>query len=261
MSRDRAQALERFERHTAWPMLILSIAIIPLLVIPLIFELSTAVETTFFALDWFIWAAFAVEYGVRLFLSERKLRFLRANVVDLVIVVVPFLRPLRVVRSARALRALRAVRVAAFLFRGTRAAHAVLTGHKLHYVLLVMLVLVVASALLVESVESASPASNIKSVPDALWWAATTVTTVGYGDRFPVTAVGRGVAVVLMAAGVGVFGLLAASMASFFIQHKSEDSEEPTLAEVVERLDRIEKTLQQGRPEPTKLFPTAQEEP
>jgi voltage-gated potassium channel len=226
-------------------MLILSIAVLPLLLVPLIFELSPAVESTFFALDWFIWAAFAVEYGVRLFLSERKLAFLRANVVDLVIVVVPFLRPLRVVRSARALRALRAVRVAAFLFRGTRAARAVLTEHKLHYVLLVTLVLVVASALLVESVESASPEGNIKSVPDALWWAITTVTTVGYGDRFPVTAVGRGVAVVLMAAGVGVFGLFAASMASFFIQHRSDDGSEPTLTDVVERLDRIEGALKQ----------------
>jgi voltage-gated potassium channel len=115
MSRDRAQALERFERQTAWPMLLLSIAILPLLVIPLIFELSPAVETTFFALDWFIWPAFAVEYAVRLYHSEKKLRFLRANVVDLVIVLLPLLRPLRVVRSARALRALRAARAAAFL--------------------------------------------------------------------------------------------------------------------------------------------------
>jgi voltage-gated potassium channel len=63
---------------------------------------------------------------------------------------------------------------------------------------------------------------------------------------FPVTAVGREVAVVLMAAGVGVFGLLPASMASFFIQHRSGDSSEPTLGDVMERLDRIEKTLQTG---------------
>jgi voltage-gated potassium channel len=247
MSGNRAQALDRFERNTAWPMLILSIAVLPLLLIPLIFEVSPAVESTFFALDLFIWAAFAVEYGVRLFLSERKLGFLRANVVDLVIVVVPFLRPIRVVRSARALRALRAVRVSAFLFRGTRAARAVLTEHKLHYVLLVTLVLVVAGALLVEPVESASPEGNIKSLADALWWAISTVTTAGYGDRFPVTTMGRSVAVVLMAAGVGVFGLLAASMASFFIRHRSGDSSEPTLADVVERLDRIEKSLQKRR--------------
>jgi voltage-gated potassium channel len=120
---------------------------------------------------------FAVEYSVRLFLSERKLTFIRTNVFDLVIVVVPFLGPLSVVRSARPLRALRAVRVAAFLFRGTRAARTVLTEHKLHYVLLVTLALVVASAVLVESVESVSPEGNIKSVPDALWWAITTVTT------------------------------------------------------------------------------------
>jgi hypothetical protein len=55
------EALERFERQTAWPMLILSLAIIPLLVIPLAVDLSPAMRTTFFALDWIIWAAFALE--------------------------------------------------------------------------------------------------------------------------------------------------------------------------------------------------------
>jgi voltage-gated potassium channel len=242
----RAEALARFERQTAWPMLVLSIVVLPLLIIPLTFELSPAVETTFFALDWFIWAAFAAEFGIRLYLTGNKLRFLRSNVFDLVIVIVPFVRPLRVVRSARALRALRAARAGAFLFRGARAAHFVLTEHNLHYVLLVTLGLIVGSALIVESVESTAPEGNITSLADALWWAVSTVLTVGYGDRFPVTAVGRWIAVVLMAVGVGVFGLLSASMASFFIRSRSHtETSDPTLADVVERLDRIERALQQ----------------
>lgn len=51
--------LDSFERHTAWPMLVLSLAIIPLLVIPLVADLSPATEGTLFAIDWFLWAAFA----------------------------------------------------------------------------------------------------------------------------------------------------------------------------------------------------------
>jgi voltage-gated potassium channel len=108
-------ALERFERQTAIPMLVLSLAIIPLLVFPLVANLSVATESTFIALDWLIWAAFALEYGVRLWLAPEKLNFIRRNRLDLVVIVLPFLRPLRVVRSARALRVLRAARAATIL--------------------------------------------------------------------------------------------------------------------------------------------------
>jgi voltage-gated potassium channel len=234
-----AEALERFERQTAWPMLVLALAFIPLLVIPWLTELSPAVETTFFALDWFIWAAFAVEYGIRLYLAPQKGRFVRANVIDLIVVVVPFLRPLRIARSARALRLLRAARLAVLLARAARAGRRVLTGHGLHYALLVALAVTVASAGLVLEFERDAPDANIASFPDALWWAITTVTTVGYGDWFHTTAAGRGVAAVLMLIGIGLFGLLAASLASFFIEQDRERDDR--LDEVLERLERIER--------------------
>jgi voltage-gated potassium channel len=69
---ESSDALERFEQQTALPMLVLSLAIVTLLVVPLIFDLSEGAEATLFALDWFIWAVFAVEYGIRLFLAPQK---------------------------------------------------------------------------------------------------------------------------------------------------------------------------------------------
>ena len=239
-----AEALEKFERQTGWPMLILALAFIPLLVTPWLVELSPAVETTFFALDWFIWAAFAVEYGIRLYLAPAKGRFVRANVIDLVVVVVPFLRPLRIARSARALRLLRAARLAVILARAAHAGRRVLAGHGLRYGLLVALAVTVASAGLVFEFEHDAPDANITSFPDAMWWAVTTVTTVGYGDRFPTTAPGRGVAAVLMLVGIGLFGLLAASLASFFIEQDTERDER--LDEILERLERIERMQETG---------------
>ncbi|MGH2788899.1 MAG: potassium channel family protein [Actinomycetota bacterium] len=218
----RGDALERFERLAAWPMLILSIAILPLLIIPLVADLSPGTEATFIALDWIIWAVFAVEYGIRLYLAPQKGTFFRRNLIDLVVVVIPFLRPLRVVRSARALRLLRAARAGAFMIRGLDALRDVLTRHKLNYALAVAVVVVVAGALLVESFERDAPEGNIESIPDALWWAITTVTTVGYGDRFPTTAAGRGVGVVLMIVGIALFGMLAGSLASFFVEKREE---------------------------------------
>src|SRR5687768_17360875 len=102
------EALDRFERQTAWPMMVLALSIIPLLVLPLIFDLPSGVEDTFFALDWFIWVAFVLEYGIRLYLAPSKRHFVSHNVIDLLFVLIPFLRPLRIVRSARAFSLLRA---------------------------------------------------------------------------------------------------------------------------------------------------------
>jgi len=243
----RGEALERFEHQSAIPMLVLSLAIIPLLLVPLIWDLSPSVDTTFLALDWFIWAAFVVEYGVRLYLAPAKWTFVRRNKIDLALVVLPFLRPLRLLRSARGLRVLRSVRLLVILGRVFDVTRDVLTRHKLHYALAVTLAIVVGAALLVESFERGAPEANIGSVPDALWWAVTTVTTVGYGDRFPTTAAGRGVGVALMIVGIALFGFLAGSLASFFLERRDESEVDPKLEEIAERLERIERALELRR--------------
>ena len=241
-----AEALERFERQTAWPMLALALAIVPLLVIPLVVDLSPTAETMFFACDWFVWAAFAVEYGIRLYLAPAKGRFVRSNIIDLVTVIVPFLRPLRLVRSTRLLRLLRAGRAGIFLLRGIKAVQNVLTRHKLHYTLLVAGAITVGAGVIVAEFEHGATDANITTVPEGLWWAITTVTTVGYGDFYPVTPAGRGFAVVLMLVGVGLFGLLAASLASFLIERGRHDEVEPDdigLEDIAARLERIEDQL------------------
>jgi voltage-gated potassium channel len=237
------EALDRFERQTAWPMLVLSLAIIPLLIVPLLVELPPNVETLFFTLDWFIWATFAVEYGIRLYLAPQKARFLRHNLIDLIVVVIPLLRPLRIARSARALRLLRLARVVVFLLRAVKAVRSVLTRHGLQYALLTALGVTVGAAILVREFERASEEANIVSFPDALWWAVTTVATVGYGDRFPTTAGGRGVAVVLMLVGIALFGLLAGSITSMFVEKDQGAAQADRLDEVAQRLDRIERAL------------------
>jgi voltage-gated potassium channel len=239
-------ALERFENATAVPMLILAVAMIPLLVTPLVADLSDAARGTVVALEWFIWAAFAAEYLIRFVLAADKRAFVWSNKIDLVVVVIPFLRPLRVARSARAVRVLRAARAGVFLVRAVSAVRDVLTRHKLHHALAVTAVVVVMGALLVDSFERNAPEANITSFPDALWWAVTTVTTVGYGDRFPTTAGGRGVGVLLMIIGIALFGFLAGSLASLFLEHRDHDEVDPQLDEINERLERVERMLEKG---------------
>ena len=182
--------------------------------------------------------------------------------IDLLFVLIPFLRPLPVLRSARALALLRATRGVVVLLRAVHAVQNVLTRHKLGYTLLIAMVVVVGAGLLVATIEEASPDRNIQSFPDGLWWAVTTVTTVGYGDKFPVTPTGRAIGAGVMIVGIGLFGLLAASLASLLVEKDLDRELDPQIAEINERLERIERLLietqqpsEEGTDDPQDLDP------
>ena len=245
VSRDRGAAFERFSRAVDGPMMILALAMIPLIVVPLIMDLSPGMDRTLVAIDYLIWAAFTVEYVVKLCLAPDRWRFVKANIPDLVIVVVPMLRPLRILRGARLLRLLRLARLVAFAVEGLHEVRDVLRRRGLSWVLLIALALNLIAAALVLSFERDTPNGNIHSYPDALWWAVTTITTVGYGDRFPMSPAGRGVAVVLMVSGIALFGVITASIAAYFVEQNAEqDDLASRLDRILERLDTIEAGLQ-----------------
>lgn len=107
---------------------------------------------------------------------------------------------------------------------------------------------VIFSAILLVGFASASilvferqPESNIKTAEDALWWSITTITTVGYGDRYPVTTEGRVIGAILMIAGVSMFGCLSGMAASFFLGTHPEKT--PELKEVLACLDQLHAKL------------------
>lgn len=244
----RQAAFDRFSKAVDGPLTILALAMIPLLVIPLVVELSPAVDRGLLAADYLIWAIFAIEYVAKVYLAPDRGRYVRRHVPDLIIVLIPFLRPLRVLRSMRSLRLMRLVRVGAFATRGLGNVRAILRSHGLNYVLLIVTAVVVVAAGLVYEFERNGADTNIRSFPDALWWAATTVTTVGYGDHFPVSAAGRGVAVALMVTGIALFGVLTASIAAFFVEKDTQDEVNQNLRELNARLASIEKLLSAGGP-------------
>ena len=197
-------------------MLVLAFLMVPLLLAPEIFELSPELRQTFFVLDAFIWAAFALELVIKTYLSQNRTTYLWRHWYDVLIVIVPFLRPLRIVRSVRVLRLFRGARLLSFAMHFVHAAKRIVGRQGVKYALLAGALLFFAAAglaLLFERDEG-----NIRSLDDALWWAATTITTVGYGDRYPVTTEGRLIAAMLMAAGVGLFGVLSGVLASWFME-------------------------------------------
>lgn len=108
--------------------------------------------------------------------------------------------------------------------------------------ILVTGVVVLTAAALVLVVEEGH-GGTIENFGDALWWAVSTVSTAGYGDTFPVTPAGRGLAAFLMFAGITLFGVLTANIAAYFVERDEEDDRDPLvdkLDEVLRRLEQLE---------------------
>jgi voltage-gated potassium channel len=134
----------------------------------------------------------------------------------------------------------------------------------LYIVIFCVILVIECGGILVLLAESPAPDANIHTASDAMWWVYVTITTVGYGDRYPVTSAGRLVGVLVMTTGVGLFGTLAG-----FIAHKlvapavagPEGTKVPDLPdqdaqkeqarqneEIMARLDRIERALRDRPP-------------
>jgi voltage-gated potassium channel len=203
---------DRFTQRAQIPMLILSVLFIAVLVTPIINDhLSHGWAQALAVANIVLWAAFAAEYCIRLVLAPKRIAFVRANVLDLFIVAVPMFRPLRIVRLVAI---------------GSRV-----TTKKLQPVGVAIRVFVTAGFIVflgavgVLDVERHATGASIHTFGDAIWWACTTVTTVGYGDKFPVTAEGRVIAVLLMLTGIAILGVGTALIASWFVQLGRSDTQ------------------------------------
>jgi voltage-gated potassium channel len=238
----RKQVYEAVDRTVELPMLVLSLMIAPLLLLPIVLDLSHSTEATIEGLQWVIWGIFAAELTLKTYLAPHRLAYLRAHWFDLFIVILPFLRPLRLLRSARALRLLAGFRMLAFTSRAVHSGRMVLDRYGLKYVLLAGLATFFVTTMLVGYFEQ-DAGGNIEDYEDAFWWAITTITTVGYGDRFPITPEGRGIAVLLMITGISLFSFITANIAAFLVSPNPQSRNEPTLTDVLNEVRALEQRL------------------
>ncbi len=219
------ERLRRFSARVDPVMMVLALLWLPVLVVPLVTDLHGWVAVAFDTVDYLVWAAFLIEYLAKLRLAADRWHFVRHHLLDLAMVAVPILRPLRL---ARLLRLVRLGRVVVVLGNSLRRARAMFTHHGLHFVLLAVVAIIFAAAglELVFEQHSTGPTA-IHNFGDALWWAVVTVTTVGYGDKVPMTGGGKWVATALMFTGIGLVGTLTATIASYFVQeqHSAEMAE------------------------------------
>jgi voltage-gated potassium channel len=205
-SRRSAENVARWERRFEIPMLVVAALVIPSLLLdqPGVAEPWHGVGVV---LNWLTWSAFVVELVVMLAVAPNRWSYLRHHPLDPVVIVLtpPFLTRLfngiRLVRLLRVARLIRLEPLLTWMFRsGGLKYAAVFTG----------LVVLAAG-------EAFSVMENT-SYFNGLYWAVTTVTTVGYGDQLPTTAESKVAAMIVMVVGIGFFAALAGSLAERFIE-------------------------------------------
>jgi voltage-gated potassium channel len=198
--------------------LVLTIYVLGALLVETFYALPKETAKLLNFIDKAICLIFFIDFVVRFFKAKNKLKFMRWGWIDLVssIPVINYFRAGRLLRLIRLLRVIRAFRSSKQLVNHVfkNKAKGTFTSVSIFAILLIIF-----SAIAILQVENTKE-GNIKSAEDAIWWAYVTITTVGYGDKFPVTTEGRLIAVVLMTAGVGLFGTFTAYASSWFVEDK-----------------------------------------
>ena len=198
---------------------LLSIYVLGSLLITAFFTLPSEMMVLLSYIDTAICLVFLIDFVIRFSKAPSKLQFMKWGWIDL-ISSIPTLeyaragRALRLIRLLRVLRAFRSTRVLVKHLYQRKANGAIASA------LIIAILMLLFSSIAILQVETAEN-SNITTAEDALWWAFVTITTVGYGDKFPVTTEGRIIAMFLMTTGVGLFGIFTAYVASLFVEDKT----------------------------------------
>ena len=175
-------------------------------------SVSQSQQSAIDTVQWICWLAFALDLIYGIWKAKSKKDYLKHHPLEVASVLLPFLRPLRLMR------------VISF---GGLAIQKVAIGRQFAItlkVILTALFIAYISAVQITITERAVESSNIKDFGDGLWWAISTVTTVGYGDYFPTTTEGKFIAVMLMVMGISLVGVITASVAAWFVKMANAES-------------------------------------
>lgn len=214
---------EQYEAKAAPWLTWLAFAFLAIYAVPILWpQMNAGLRSAFAVATLAIWIIFVADLVVRVVLDEHGVRFLIRHPIDVLFVALPMLRPLRVLRVFTAGEVL--FSRGRGLLKTTQA------------IVFAAALLIFIGALAILDAERHAANATIRNFGDAIWWAMTTVSTVGYGDTYPVTATGRIVAIALMLIGISILGLVTATVTTWFV------AQERTVAQ---RLDAIEAKLDQ----------------
>jgi len=243
MNHKTEKALLVTARKTDLILWFLSVPLLPMIFAEFFTTLSADVQMYFKAYYFVLWAVFTVEFAIQLILSKNRMGYLKENWIDVLVVFTPAFRTFKVFRFMRF--------PIVFLSDRVLRAFGSLGINFLYYFIFVTVVVFVGADLAL-FFEQQDPASEIKTFREAAWWSINYLTTAG-SDTYVATTGGRMVGVALMTIGFAVFSILIATIVSFFMKERALVAPESNLLEgikdelgideIVERLERIEKKL------------------
>lgn len=211
-------------------------------VILAIMDISKGLTHTLYIADQVIYVIFLLDYFTRLFISKRKIHFIKSNLFDLV-AILPFSSFLRIFRIAKIGRIFRLTKLAKLTklsrligvsLRLTTKLKRFLNTNGFKYVLILSGLMVLIGGISIHYAEGLT-------IPDGLWWAFVTATTVGYGDISPETPIGRLIAGILMLVGIGLIGSLTSTITSFFLDNEKKSSfKDDMIDNIHKRIDDID---------------------
>jgi len=175
-------------------------------------EINPSSQSILDGIQWVSWIAFAADLFFGIYKASNKMQFLKKHPLEILAVILPFLRPLRLLR---------------FISFGTLVFEKVNLGKSIAItfkVIVTALFLTYLAGIEITMAERGEPGATIQSIGDGFWWAITTLTTVGYGDIYPTTTEGRFIAVGLMVSGICVLGFISATVAAWFVKMTQDDS-------------------------------------
>lgn len=209
----RHDLVDRIEMATKYPMTVLGILWLVFGVIVLTTDAHGSSSKLLVGSLFVLWFIFFVEYVVRLVVTPDTRGYVKRRWVEPATVLIPPLQGWHVVGIEK---------MSVVVHEVELRVESILKHHGLFRVLIAAVGTIFLGAWMVQLFEENAPGSNIHNYPNALWWAIVTVTTVGYGDRYPVTEGGRVVASCLMLVGIGLIGVLTATVASVFVKEHTD---------------------------------------
>lgn len=233
-SMERETLRAKWERLAERPILGLSLIFLFVLILPAARPLSAGTKSLLSLINYLIWAVFIFDYLVRIYLADRRWMYLRTHPIEFLIVAIPFFRPLRL---------LRLLPLSAYFVKHAKGTF---ENRLISFVAFAAVFVSAPACVAIYQVERDAPGATIKTFGDSLWWVFSTLTTVGYGDRYPVTTTGRIIAVFVMLSGISLVGLLTAAVAAIFIgSREREDAREAaSLSLILKRLNELEAKIE-----------------
>jgi voltage-gated potassium channel len=254
----RAQRRELQQRLTDWldvPLTVLALVMLGLLVLQLTTPLSPVWAARVTQVETSIWVVFIAVFALELSLAPSKLAYLRQNWLTALSVVLPALRAVRILRVARVLRGLSLLRLMTTLNRGTRALEHVLRKGQLTYVLAAAALVTLTAAAGALYFERDAPSASIRTAGEALWWAATIITTIN-SPLEAVTLEGRIIAFMLRIFGLAFSGYLTAIIAVYLLgavpgqdADRDDEGQRAELQRLRADVARLEQLVEQRLPE------------